>query len=781
MSNKIMASPFSWIIDTGASHHVTGTESCLTDTHHISQCSVGLPNGAHAIATKAGRVLLTDGLILEHVLFVPQLHYNLISVSQLIDDSKCLLQFTDSLCAIQDLRSGSLIGAGERKDGLYYFRRVPTVCAVTVPEISDFELWHRRLGHPSDRVVKLVPAISSSTSRKKLNKACEVCPQAKQKRDSFPVSDSKASRIFELIHCDLWGPNKIPSLCGAHYFLTLVDDFSRAVWVYLLRSKTQVYQVFCSFFAMIARQFETHVKIVRSDNGTEFKCMLDYFDTHGIIFQTSCVGTPQQNGCVERKHQHILNVGRALMFQGNLPITFWGECVLGAVYLINRTPSGLLHNKTPFEILFGQAPEFDELKVFGCLAFAHNQKAKDNKFAPRSRKCVFIGYLYGKKGWKLYDLQTGDIFVSRDVTFHENEFPYETASTSPVPAYSSSPPDSNARIDVDFLEELESGLVDDHAAPAIGTDIVLNPTSPPVPPALLSPPASTDDLGRGLRDKRPSVLLRDFVTHTVQSSSPSECSSSSTSSSGTPYPIAHYVNCNKFSPRHRVFLAAITEGIEPRSFKEAMQDEGWREAMQKEIAALEDNGTWDMAVLPPHKKALGSKWVYKIKYHADGQVERLKARLVIVGNDQVEGVDYNETFAPVAKMVIVRAFLAVAAVKNWVLHQMDVHNAFLHGDLDEEVYMKLPPGFNVRTPGLVCRLKKSLYGLRQAPRCWYAKLAASLKTYGFLQSYSDYSLFTLHQGSVQLNVLVYVDDLIISGNDASAVDHSRPICTSVSI
>ena len=172
-------SPFSWIIDTGASHHVTGTESCLTDTHHISQCSVGLPNGAHAIATKADRVLLTDGLILEHVLFVPQLHCNLISVSQLIDDSKCHLQFTDSLCAIQDLRSGSLIGAGERKDGLYYFRRIPTVCAVTVPEISDFELWHRRLGHPSDRVVKLVPAISSSTSRKKLNKACEVCPQAK--------------------------------------------------------------------------------------------------------------------------------------------------------------------------------------------------------------------------------------------------------------------------------------------------------------------------------------------------------------------------------------------------------------------------------------------------------------------------------------------------------------------------------------------------------------------------------------------------------------------------
>lgn len=336
--------------------------------------------------------------------------------------------------------------------------------------------------------------------------------------------------------------------------------------------------------------------------------MLDYFDTHDIIFQTSCVGTPQQNGRVERKHQHILNVGRALMFQGNLSITFWGECVLGAVYLINRTPYCLLQNKTPFEILFGQAPDFDELKVFGCLAFAHNQKAKGNKFAPRSRKCVFIGYPHGKKGWKLYDLQTWDIFVSRDVKFHENEFPYATISTSQVPAYSSSPPDSNMGIDVDALE---SDLVDDHAAPAIETESVFDPTSSST---------SADVLGRGLRDKRPSVLLRDFVTHTVQSSSPSECSSPSTSSSGTSYPIAHYVNCNKFSPRHRTFLAAITEGIEPRSFKEAMQDEGWRKAMQKEIAALEANGTWKMTVLPSHKKALGSKWVYKIKYHADGRV-----------------------------------------------------------------------------------------------------------------------------------------------------------------
>ena len=126
-----------------------------------------------------------------------------------------------------------------------------------------------------------------------------------------------------------------------------------------------------------------------------------YFTDNGIFFQRSCVGTPQQNGRVERKHQHILNVGRALRFEGNLPIGFWGECILGAVYLINRTPSRLLANKTPYEILFGKLPDFDVMRVFGCLCFVHNQKSKGDKFAPRSRKCAFLGYPHGQKGWKV--------------------------------------------------------------------------------------------------------------------------------------------------------------------------------------------------------------------------------------------------------------------------------------------------------------------------------------------------------------------------------------------
>ncbi|RVW71812.1 Retrovirus-related Pol polyprotein from transposon RE2 [Vitis vinifera] len=209
-------------------------------------------------------------------------------------------------------------------------------------------------------------------------------------------------------------------------------------------------------------------------------------------------------------------------------------------------------------------------------------------------------------------------------------------------------------------------------------------------------------MGKGMRDKFPSVLLRDFVTHTVVAESPSPA---------TP------------SPQHP---SAIISSNDPKSFKEAMKDVGWQKSMHEEIRALEENGTWTLEPLPKGKRALGSQWVYRTKYFSNGDIERLKSRLVVLGNHQEAGIDYHETFSPVAKMTTVRAFLAIAASKNWELHQMDVHNAFLHGDLEEEVYMKLPPGFESSDPNLVCRLRKSLYGLKQAPRWQCSNKCASV-------------------------------------------------------
>ena len=195
-----------------------------------------------------------------------------------------------------------------------------------------------------------------------------------------------------------------------------------------------------------------------------------------------------------------------------------------------------------------------------------------------------------------------------------------------------------------------------------------------------------------------------------------------------------------------------------------MRDKQWRKSVSKEVVALEENYTWTIEDLPPGKKAIGCQWVFKVKFNSDGSVERFKSRLVALGNKQIAGEEYTETYAPVAKMSTVRLFLDVAAKKNWVVHQMDVHNAFLHGDLEEEVYMKLPPGFELKDKNKVSRLRKSLYGLKQAPRCWFAKLSTALKDYGFQQSRTDCSLFTYTKGGVRLQILIYVDDLIITGS-----------------
>ncbi|KAF5783294.1 putative RNA-directed DNA polymerase [Helianthus annuus] len=212
---------------------------------------------------------------------------------------------------------------------------------------------------------------------------------------------------------------------------------------------------------------------------------------------------------------------------------------------------------------------------------------------------------------------------------------------------------------------------------------------------------------------------------------------------------------------------------EPRNFNQAIQDERWKEAMKKEIRALEENNTWTLVDLPNGKRAVDSKWVYKIKYKPNGEVERFKARLVAKGFTQMEGVDYHDTFAPVAKLVTVRTLLAVAVKKRWVINQLDVNNAFLHGDLNEEVYMKLPQGFAKENDTRVCRLNKSLYGLKQASRNWYQKFTSSLLELGYKQCKADYSLFIFKEDACFVAALIYVDDVIIVGNDARKIQHTK--------
>ncbi|KAD5317201.1 hypothetical protein E3N88_17147 [Mikania micrantha] len=235
------------------------------------------------------------------------------------------------------------------------------------------------------------------------------------------------------------------------------------------------------------------------------------------------------------------------------------------------------------------------------------------------------------------------------------------------------------------------------------------------------------------------------------------------------HPLAHYISYEKFSSNHKAFLSTITSRDEPKTFCQASQDENWEEAMQKEIKALEQNQTWSLEDLPEGKKPIDSKWVYKIKYKPNGEIERYKARLVAKGFTQMEGIDYHETFAPVAKLVTMRILLTIAVKRDWHIHQLDVNNAFLHGDLHEEVYMKIPQGFSKGRENKVCRLRKSIYGLKQASRNWYHKFTETLLELGFTQSRANYSFFIYKHNGVFVTALIYVDDVIVMGDDLKTI------------
>jgi histone deacetylase 1/2 len=210
---------------------------------------------------------------------------------------------------------------------------------------------------------------------------------------------------------------------------------------------------------------------------------------------------------------------------------------------------------------------------------------------------------------------------------------------------------------------------------------------------------------------------------------------------------------------------------EPRHYQAALGIPHWRAAMDLEIKALRDNGTWQLVSPRSGLNVIDSKWVFKVKRHADGSIERYKARLVAKGFKQRYGLDYEDTFSPVVKPTTIRLLLSLAVTRGWSLRQLDVQNAFLHGVLEEEVYMRQPPGFvDPDRPQHLCRLVKALYGLKQAPRAWYARLGSALRAHGFVPSTADTSLFILQRPEITMYILVYVDDIILVSSSVAATN-----------
>uniref|UniRef100_A0A2N9IB76 Integrase catalytic domain-containing protein n=1 Tax=Fagus sylvatica TaxID=28930 RepID=A0A2N9IB76_FAGSY len=369
------------------------------------------------------------------------------------------------------------------------------------------------------------------------------------------------------------------------------------------------------------------IPITDLDSKREYRdCQfLDFIHTQGTILQRSCAGTSQQNGRAERKYCHILDSVRAFLIFASCPERFWGEAALTAVYTINRLPSSALQNVTPFEHLYGTPASYSSLRVFGYACFVLLQPYEHSKLEPRSRLCCFLGYGIEHKGYRCWDPISQCLRVSRHVIFWEHTMfnSLSKFTTCSTPSFFTNP--SLPLFPISPVDSSVSPL-----APSLAVDPVLDQTpdllfaAPPVDsPASPQEPAPPVD---------PSVLS------------------------------LH----------------------EPHTYREACTNPLWQQAMTEELQALEKTHTWDLVDLPHGKSAIGYKWVYKIKIKSDGSIERYKARLVAKGYAQEYGIDYEETFGPVARIISVRSLLAIAAVHQWPLFQMDVKNAFLNGDLTKK-------------------------------------------------------------------------------------------------
>ncbi|GKV26674.1 hypothetical protein SLEP1_g35932 [Rubroshorea leprosula] len=416
---------------------------------------------------------------------------------------------------------------------------------------------------------------------------------------------------------------------------------------------------------MVKTQFSKIIKVLRTDNATKYlgTKLQSFLKQQCTLPQQSCPYTSEQNGQAEHKHRHILDSVRALLISSSCPERFWCEAALTIAYLINRIPSSVLNNQSPYEHLHGILPAYNLLKVFGCACFVLLPPHEHNKLEPTARLCCFLGFEITQKGYRCWDPVSQKLQVSRCVVFSEHTM-FSSLSNFKVSSSHQPPCFTNPSIEL-FPSDSNAGTSDE-----------LYNASPHAPTSSVE-----DDLPAGnVLDNFEPSSTSSFVSPVDSTNELVVPSSSHPTRVRNP---PNYLRDNNCFP-------AITLLYEPQSYQEASSNPLWQQAMQDELQALENTCTWDLVDLLAEKSLIGCKWVYKIKTRSNGSMERYKARLVAKGLTQEYGIDYEETYAPVARLTSVCSLLAIAAMRRWKLFQMDVKNAFLNGDLEEEVYMKPP-------------------------------------------------------------------------------------------
>jgi hypothetical protein len=706
-----------WYIDSGCSRHMTGDKDKLLAYSTLEkEKKVTFGNDTPAVIKGKGSALLKENVKANEVMYVDGLKHNLLSVSQMCDQGTEVV-FSSKECVVRDLDTGKAIIKGKRTpNNLYILKNNKEQCYLS--KSSENWLWHRRLGHLSFsqinklsrfKVVRDFPSITLPE-----NIICKSCQFGKQTRVQFNAKEGSSSKPLELIHTDICGPMRKKSPRGEEYYILFIDDFSRMCWIGLLKHKDEAFEKFQIFKALVENELDLKIKCLRSDRGGEYTSneFIEFCEQHGIKRQFSVAGTPQQNGVAERMNRTIQQMARAMLDDSGTPDTFWGEAAHTATNILNKAHVRVNSDKTPYELWYGKPPTVKHFRVFGSKCFIKNNDEKLGKFEPRADEGIFLGYSSRSKAYKCYNKRLRKIVECIDVVINESPAaPREEKQTT--------------------VEEDD----DIHHSTSNRNDIDSEPNEEPVEDLSEKAPS------RYVQKNHPESQILGDKGSGVQTRRTLVGSSSD---------------------------LAFLSTVEPHNVNQASKDECWIQAMNEELDQIEKNHTWELVPRPHDKNVIGTKWIFKNKLNENGEVIRNKARLVCKGYAQQEGIDFEETFAPVARLEAIRMFLAFSSFQQIKVHQMDVKSAFLNGDLEEEVYIEQPEGFIFgNDEKLVCRLKKALYGLKQAPRAWYSRLDKYLHQQGFSKGSADSNLYTKTENDKLLIVVVYVDDIIFGSNEES--------------
>ena len=761
--------PNQWILDSGATHHLTSDLSnlALHQPYHGGD-EVAIADGSGLAITHTGSTLFptpSKSLALNNILCVPSVHKNLISVYRLCNTNRVSVEFFPAHFQVKDLNTGVRLLQGRTRNELYewpWSSLNPTASYVSYPDTkATLTQWHRRLGHPSSSILKNVVSQFSLPCFEHSSSAfpCNDCLLNKTHKLPFHETTIRSTKPLQYVFSDVW-QSPILSSQNYKYYLVLVDHYTRYTWLYPLTAKSQVKDIFISFKPLVENRFQTKIQTLFSDNGGEFLALRSFLATHGISHLTTPPHTPELNGLSERKHRHIVETGLSLLSAASLPLTFWPQAFATSVFLINRMPTPVLLNQSPFQKLFQTPPNYLKLRTFGCLCYPWLRPYAPNKLENRSLPCVFIGYSLTQSAYLCLEPVSGRVYVSRHVRFNETEFPSHslTKPTSPTPSQPPTVPyEPHTVIPAPSLIHSPQTAVNNQTSACDTSSPVHVPA--PTPPTGSSAPATTGSPGPVL-----APLLQPTVPSPVpvpEVQPPPRHSMTTRSRNNIVKPTSKYnLNVELQSDPHWI----------PSTWQHAIKHERWRKAMSREFNSTNENHTWDLVEATRKMNIVGCRWVFTIKYNPDGSIDRYKARIVAKGFHQQPGIDFNDTFSPVIKSTTIRLVLGLAVSSDWPIRQIDVNTAFLQGHLDEEVFMCQPPGFtDSDRPSHVCRLRKAIYGLKQAPRAWYSELKSFLLSVGFQNSLADTSLFILRHEGKFVYLLVYIDDILVTGTSTDLV------------